>query len=124
MAEGVFQGEDRAPGMAEQRWRLERIVLPHLVEVIDVGRDRHVLRPNAFRGSPAPPLIVVDELEPVLQLIQVGQEIAVVEIGPAVEDDNGLPMPDGSAVERGAPDPDASLERTCALAGLLRSRQL
>jgi hypothetical protein len=45
------------------------------------------------RGFPASPLVVVDEPKRIGQSIQVGQKIAMVEIGPAVEDDDGLPRP-------------------------------
>jgi hypothetical protein len=51
-------------------------------------------RADAVRGPPAPPLVVVEEAEGVLQAIEVGQQVAVVEVGAAVEHDEGLALPD------------------------------
>ena len=91
--EARIQSENRAPGVPQQRRRFQLKVLPHLVEIVDVGRERDVLGVNLIRRSPTSPLIVVDEPERIRQSIQVGQEIAVVEIGSAVEDDEGWPRP-------------------------------
>ena len=62
--------------------------------------ERHIFRPNAFRRTPAPALIVVDEAECIGQSIQVGQEIAVVEIRASVKDDDWRSLTDLSGVER------------------------
>ena len=63
-------------------------ILPHLVEIVDVGCERYVLGLHMISRSPTSPLVVVDEAECIRQSIEVGQEIAVIEIGPAVEDDD------------------------------------
>ena len=48
---------------------------------------------NVIRGFPASSLIVVNQAECICQSVQIGQKIAVVEIGSAVEDDDRLPLP-------------------------------
>ncbi len=112
----VLEGQDGAPGVPEQHRGVQPVELPHLVEVIEVQCERDVLRPHPVRGVPAAPLVVVDQPESVGQSIQLGQEIAVVEVGPTVQDDDGLTPADRSRVERGAGDRDAPFD--CARASL------
>src|SRR5262245_43267138 len=86
--------------MPEQHRGVRPKVLPHRVEVVEVGRERNVLGPDVLGGSPARALIVVDEAELILELIQLRQEVTVVEIGPAVEDDDRPSLPNRSGIER------------------------
>ena len=76
----VFQRENRAPGVAEHCGRFQVKVPPYHVEILDVGGERHVLGLHRTRRFPTSPLVVVDEPECIRQSVQVGQEIAVVEI--------------------------------------------
>ena len=99
-------------------------VLPHLVEIVDVGCERDFLGQHLIRGSPTSPLVVVDEAECIRQSIQVGQEIAMVEIRPAVEDDDGLPLPDFSRIERRLPDRNTAFARCRGPLGLKRPRRI
>jgi hypothetical protein len=102
--------------MPEQHWGVEPKVLPHLVKVVQVRRERNVLWPNVLRGSPAPALIVVDKAKLIFELIQIGQEVTMVEIGPAVQDDDRLSSANRSDVERCAANQDAAL--ACIHAGI------
>ena len=74
--------------------------VPHFIEIIDVGCKRNVLGHHLVRGSPTSPLVVVDEPECICQSIQIGQEIPMIEIRTAVEDDERLSPPDFSRIER------------------------
>jgi hypothetical protein len=108
--------------MPEQRRRIQPKVSSHPVDVIHVRRERHVLWPNVIRGSPTPPLIVVDEAEFILESIQLGQEIAVVEVWAAVKNDERLTTSDRSDMERRTADRDIEFARIRATLGLKRAR--
>ena len=74
MSKRVLQGKNRAqecPSNAGDQVK----VLPHLVEIFDVGIERDFLGQHLISGSPTAPLVVVDEPECIRQSIQVGQEI-------------------------------------------------
>ena len=75
-------------------------MLPHHIEIVHFGGDRDFLRQHLICGSATPPLVVLDEAEGVRQSIQIGQEVAVIEIRAAVEDDDGLPLADIPTIER------------------------
>jgi hypothetical protein len=96
----VLQSKNRAPGVPEQGWQFQVEVLPHHIEIVDFGCERDFLGQHLICGSAPSPLVVVDEPKGIRQSIQVGQEIAVIKIRPAVEDDNGLPLPDLPIIER------------------------
>ena len=113
----------RAPGVPEQGRRVSSKVLPHLVEVIHLGTERSVLWAHMIRGASPPPLIVVDEAERIFQSIQVGQEIAAVEVGPAVEDDDRWAGADFPQVQRRTADRDAAFDRVGAGLGLKSPRR-
>jgi hypothetical protein len=94
----------------EQRRGVQAKVVPHAIDVFDIGDERHVLGPNACRGAPPPALIVVDEAECVGESIQIGQEIAVVEIGTPMKDDDRRSLPNRSDIERRRADGDPGLD--------------
>jgi hypothetical protein len=77
-------------------------MLPHAVQVIQVRHERDILWPNVLRRLASPALIVVDESEGILQSVEVGKKIAMVEIGPAVEDDDRPSLADNTDIERRA----------------------
>jgi hypothetical protein len=86
-------------------------VLPHPIQVLDVRTQRHVIGLHLIGRSPATALVVVDQAQDVAEPIRVGQQVAVVEIGPAVKDEHRLPLPDGAEVERALADTNAALAR-------------
>ena len=69
-------------------------MLPDTIEIIQVRTERNILRPDVFRRLSAPPLIVVNKAEGIFQFVKVGKKVTVVEIGPTMEDDDGLSFPD------------------------------
>ena len=100
MAQRVLQGKHRAPGVPEQCGRFQVKAPPHCVEIVEVGSEGDILGRHIISRSPAPPLVVIDEAEGGRQPVQIGQEIAVVEIGPAMKDDDGTALPDFASIER------------------------
>ncbi len=87
MAQRVLEGEDRPPRVPEHRRLFQVKAIPHPIDVLDVRRERDLLGSNAIRRLPAPALVVVDEVVRVGQPIEVGQQIADVEVRSAVEHD-------------------------------------
>ena len=75
-------------------------MLPHAIQVIQVRHEGDVLRLNLVRRPTTPALIVVDEPEVILQSVEVGKQVAMVEIGSAVEDDNRFSIADRSDIKR------------------------
>jgi hypothetical protein len=47
--------------------------------------------------------VVIDQAERVRQSIQVRQEVTVIEVGPAVDDDDGQPLSDLTEIEDASP---------------------
>ena len=86
-------------------------MLPHPLNVLHVGGERYFLRANPFCGTSPSALIVIDDAESIRESVQVRQEIAVVEIGAAMEDDDGLSLADRSGIQRRCADRDTALVR-------------
>src|SRR5438045_4567256 len=96
-----LQPEHGTPGMPQECGRFEFVVLSDPVEIVDVGRHRHVVRLHMFGGSAASALVVVNEAIPISQSIELGKKVGLIEIRTAVEHDDRLTMPDFSSVKRG-----------------------
>jgi hypothetical protein len=99
-------------------------VPPHFVDVVDVGYERDLLRPDTVPGLPTSSLVVVDEPECIRQSIEVWQEIGGIEIGSTVKDDHRLSPPDISSVKRRLSNRDTAFARGRAAAGLDRARRV
>lgn len=56
-----------------------------LGEILEVRGEGHVVRLHTRRGIPASALIVVDQPKPVVQPVEVREEVAVVEVWPRRE---------------------------------------
>ena len=106
--------------MPQDRDRAEPEVLPHRVRIGDVGFDADVFGPDALCGATASSLVVVDEAVGFGQTIELGEEIAVLEVGPAMEDEDWLPPSDLPVVETGGSDRDAAL--SCGRSALIGRR--
>ena len=113
MLKGVFQGENRAPRMSEQSCRLQVRVRSHCVEIIEIRLQGDIAGFYASYGSSASSLVVVDEPVCTSQPIQIGQEIAAIEIRPPVQDDNGLSPADFSPIKRCLIHRNAAFPRRC-----------
>ena len=70
--------------------------LPQSVEVVDLRFDGDGLGSHPRGRLAAPSLIVIDQAKCARQAIQVWQQIVVVEIWPAVDDDEGTSVADFS----------------------------
>ena len=73
---------------------------PHPFEVVELRRERDVLRPHALGGSAAAALVVIDEAERVCEPIELRQQVRVVEVRPAVDDDDRMAGADIAAEQR------------------------
>src|SRR6185312_7171651 len=106
--------------MSQQHRRLQSEVPPHLVEVVEVGGERDVFGLHMRGGVPAPALVVVDQPKCILQAIEFGKQIVMIEIRSAVEHDDGSSLTDGSNVKRRVADGDAAFHRLHVAWYLLR----
>ena len=109
--------------MTEQCHRLQMEVLTHRVEIVDIRCEADVIWSDVLRGFPATALVVVDQPVTVRQAIEIRQEVRVIEVGSAVEDDDGLSVADLACVERRSAYGDATLDcaaRTLRLPGSRR----
>ena len=79
--------------MPEQRRRLDSKVLPHGVEIGEVGFERDVLRLHMICAFAASALVVVEEPERVRPSIHVGKQIACSKSGPPWSTTIGCPCP-------------------------------
>ena len=95
----VFQGHETAPRMTEYCNLIEAEVLPQSVDVVDLGSDGDGLGRDARGRLATPTLIVIDQAECPCKPIQVRQEIVVIEIGSAVENDEGTSIADFPEIE-------------------------
>ena len=59
-----------------------------MIEVVDLGPERDVLGADALGRTAAAALVVVNEAERVGEPVELGHEVGVVEVGPAVDDDD------------------------------------
>ena len=110
MAYDVLHSQDSAPRVTKHRDRVECEVASHTVQVIDLRIDADLDGLHAFGGSPATPLVVVDESERVGESVQLGTKVVVVEAGATVEDDDRPSLADGSVVQAGVVREDVPLE--------------
>jgi hypothetical protein len=92
--------------MAEKRRRPEPEPVEHGVQVRHLGADVDVLRLDAVRRTASPPLVVVDEAARVGEPVELRQQVRVVEVRPAVEDDERRAGADLAAVEPRTVDGD------------------
>ncbi len=83
----------------------------HPVQIADLACERDVLGLHAICGSPASPLVVVNEVVRIGQTIELGQEIAMVEIGAAMQDNDWLPLADLARIQIGLADRYSSFVR-------------
>ena len=74
--------------------------------ICDFGCERDVFGLHTIGGPAAPPLIVVDEMERIGPAVQVGHEIAVVEIRSTMEDDDFRTLPELSRIQLCVPNRD------------------
>jgi hypothetical protein len=91
---GVLHRQYSAPAVPEDRHRLQPEMAAHLVQVIHFGLDGDVGGSDAVGRPPATALIVVDDPESLGQTIQLGQQIVVVEVRPAVQHDDRKALAD------------------------------
>lgn len=80
--------------MPQQRDPIEAVIPPQPLEILDLGRHRDRLGLGASLGSPPAPLVVVEEAERAGENVQLGEQVAVVEVGTAMEDDHRRPVAD------------------------------
>jgi hypothetical protein len=120
----IFKGKHSAPGVPQQYHRVEVKILPNLLQICDVGCERDVFRVHTIGRSATPALVVVDEMERIGEAVQLGQQIAVVEIGPAMQDDDRLASADFSGIQFHASDRDAAFMRRGVPFAFKRSRQI
>jgi hypothetical protein len=76
---------------------LQPEVAPDAVDVVDLGPKVDVLGPNAARRAAATTLVVVDEAERLRQPVELGKQIRVVEVRPAVEHEDRIAGADVAA---------------------------
>ena len=90
----VLQRQHRAPGVPEQCRRLESKMLPHGVEIVEVGFQRDVLGPYVIRAFSAASLVVVDQPKRVSPLDRArGGNNLVSKSGPPWSTMSGWPRP-------------------------------
>ena len=100
MAQRVLQRQHRAPRMAEQHRCVEIELAADAVDVVQVGGEAHALRVHAGRRASPAALVVVNQPVRVGERVEIGREVRLVEIGPAVQHDNGLAVADRADVKR------------------------
>ena len=98
-------------------------ILSNLLHICDVGCERDVIGLHAIGGPAAPSLIAVDEMERIGEAVQVGHEIAVVEIWSTMEDDDCRALPDYSGIQLRVPRRDMAFTGRGALLAFKRSRR-
>ncbi len=74
--------------MADHDRRVELEVLPHFFQIRHLRFDRDVFGLHTGRRFSPAPLVVVDQPVPVREPIHLRQEVRVIEIGAAVQDDH------------------------------------
>ena len=94
MMAGVLHRQHSAPAVSEDRHRLKPEMAAHPVQVIHFGLDGDVGGSDAVGGPPATALIVIDHPESLGQAIQLGQQIVVAEVWPAVQHDDRRALAD------------------------------
>ena len=97
MADRVLHREYASPGVSEHGDRLQAEVAPHSVEVVDLRPNRDIVGLHAVRRPAATALVVVDEAERVCEPVELREEVGVVEVGPAVDDDDRRAVADVAA---------------------------
>src|SRR3954470_2259996 len=74
-------------------------------------------------GLAASPLIVVNEVVGIRKAIHLRQHVALVEVGPSMQDDDRWTVADLASIEFGAPNIDVAFARRCRLLVTRASRQ-
>src|SRR5262245_4149811 len=118
MASRVLQRENRSPGMAEHDRRIESEMFTNGIEIGHLGFERHVLRMNARGGLSAASLIVVDQTISIGEPIEIGHEIAMIEIRSAVQNDDRGSLADLARIQLCARDSYMAFMRA-ALSGAI-----
>src|SRR6188474_2641979 len=75
-------------------------MLPHAIEIVQVRQQRDVIWIDVLRRLTASSLIVVNETKLITQSVEVGKEVAMIEVGTSVENDDRLSFPDDANIER------------------------
>jgi hypothetical protein len=99
--------------VTENRHSIHTEVLANSVEILDLRADRHVLRSDARGRLSASALVVVDETKALSQAIHFGKQVAVIEVGPAVENHDRCSGSDFTEVETRARYCDEALVHRC-----------
>jgi len=123
MPKRVFKGKHSTPGVPQQYHGVEVKILSNLFYICDFGCERDVFGLHTIGGPAAPPLIVVDEMERIGQAVQVGHEIAVVEIRSTMEDDDFRTLPELSRIQLCVPNRDMAFTGHGAPLAFKRSRR-
>src|SRR5262245_19789596 len=84
-------------------------VFANRIQVREVGCERNVFGANPGRRLTTPPLVVVDQVIGVGQTIQLREEIEMVKVRAAMNDEHGPAGADVSRVQLGGADSYASL---------------
>ena len=79
--------QESTPRVTYERDAVVPEVPPQRIEILDLGVDRDVLGRDAGGGSPPAALIVIDQPRIARQSVHLGQEIEMVEVGAAVEEE-------------------------------------
>jgi hypothetical protein len=99
----------------QHRNRFEPEVLPQAVKVFDVRLDSDIFWLYIVRRLAPPSLVVVDEPVRIGQAIHIGEQIAMVKIGPAVEDDDRLSLSDLAIIQPGISSREVTAMRSRAV---------
>ncbi len=85
----VLHGQERAPGVTQYRDGVEPEVPPQPVQIVDLGFNADGLGKDVRGGLAASSLVVVDQPKRTRQPIELGQQVVMVEVGSAVQNDEG-----------------------------------
>jgi hypothetical protein len=85
--------------VAEDRRRLDAEVAAHGLQVRNLGVEAHILGPGIPGRPAAPALVVVREPARICEPVELRPQVAVIEVRPAVEDDDRPAGADLAAVE-------------------------
>jgi len=87
----------------EDRHLLQSEMAARVIQVVHFGLDSHLVGSHAVGRSPTAALVVVDELESLSKTGEFGQQVLVVEIGTAVQQDDRRPWPTSRTCRRALP---------------------
>jgi hypothetical protein len=89
-------------------------MLSDLVDVGDIRSERHIFGSHTVGGSTASPLVVVDESVRIGKAVEFRQEITMIEIGSAMQDDDWRAFPNVPRVQLRTSHGDPILTRPAA----------